>query len=88
MAGLYNVWKNTGAEKYYSMTFLMRPACKYVMEHGHGYGIHVILDLSTPSATPFGDVRISSIRRIVDCTSRLPEIDSVFFLDERVEHGP
>jgi putative SOS response-associated peptidase YedK len=25
VAGLYNVWKCTGAEKFYSMTFLMRP---------------------------------------------------------------
>ena len=34
VAGLYNVWKITGAEKFYSMTFLMRPACKFV-EIGH-----------------------------------------------------
>jgi putative SOS response-associated peptidase YedK len=32
---LYNVWKSQGAEKFYSMTFLMRPACEYVMENGH-----------------------------------------------------
>ena len=32
VAGLYNAWKTTGAEKFYSMTFLMRPACKYVMD--------------------------------------------------------
>jgi putative SOS response-associated peptidase YedK len=35
VAGLYNVWKNQGTEKFYSMTFLMRPATKYVMEYGH-----------------------------------------------------
>ena len=35
VAGLYNVWKSQGAEKFYSMTFLMRPASKYVMDHGH-----------------------------------------------------
>jgi putative SOS response-associated peptidase YedK len=35
VAGLFNVWKTTGAERSYSMTFLMRPACKYAMDHGH-----------------------------------------------------
>ena len=35
VAGLYNVWKSQGTEKFYTMTFLMRPASKYVMEHGH-----------------------------------------------------
>ena len=35
VAGLYNVWKSQGPEKFYSMTFLMRPASKYVMENGH-----------------------------------------------------
>lgn len=35
VAGLYNIWKSQGAEKFYSMTFLMRPASKFVMEHGH-----------------------------------------------------
>ena len=35
VAGLYNVWKSQGAEKFYTMTFLMRPAGNYVMEQGH-----------------------------------------------------
>jgi putative SOS response-associated peptidase YedK len=35
VAGLYNIWKSQGAEKFYSMTFLMRPASKYVMDRGH-----------------------------------------------------
>jgi hypothetical protein len=35
VAGLYNVWKSQGTEKFYSMTFLMRPPSTYVMEHGH-----------------------------------------------------
>ena len=35
VAGLYNVWKSQGPEKFYSMTLLMRPASKYVMENGH-----------------------------------------------------
>jgi putative SOS response-associated peptidase YedK len=35
VAGLYNVWKSQGEQRFYSMTFLMRPACKYVMDHGH-----------------------------------------------------
>jgi putative SOS response-associated peptidase YedK len=35
VAGHYNVWKAEGTERFYSMTFLMRPACKYVMDHGH-----------------------------------------------------
>jgi putative SOS response-associated peptidase YedK len=35
VAGLDNVWKTARAEKFYSMTLLMRPACKYVMDHGH-----------------------------------------------------
>jgi putative SOS response-associated peptidase YedK len=35
VAGLYNVWNSEGAERFYSMTFLMRPASQYVMDHGH-----------------------------------------------------
>ncbi len=35
VAGVYNVWKTEGAEHFYSMAFLMRPASEYVMEHGH-----------------------------------------------------
>jgi putative SOS response-associated peptidase YedK len=35
VAGFYNVWRTEGDARFYSMTFLMRPACKYVMDHGH-----------------------------------------------------
>jgi putative SOS response-associated peptidase YedK len=35
VAGLYNVWKSQGTQQFHTMTFLMRPASKYVMEHGH-----------------------------------------------------
>jgi putative SOS response-associated peptidase YedK len=35
VAGVYNVWKSQGTQKFYSMTFLMRPACMYVMDRGH-----------------------------------------------------
>jgi putative SOS response-associated peptidase YedK len=35
VAGLFNIWKAQGAEKFYSMTFLMRSASKYVMDRGH-----------------------------------------------------
>jgi putative SOS response-associated peptidase YedK len=35
VAGLYNVWKSTGTENLYSMMLLIRPAGKYVMDHGH-----------------------------------------------------
>lgn len=35
VAGIYNIWKTQGAENFYSMAFLMRPASEYVMENGH-----------------------------------------------------
>ena len=35
VAGLYNVWKSQGSERFYTMTFLMRPASKCVMDCGH-----------------------------------------------------
>ena len=35
VASLYNVWKGSGGEELVTMTFLLRPASKYVMEHGH-----------------------------------------------------
>jgi putative SOS response-associated peptidase YedK len=35
VAGICNVWKTEGTERFYSMAFLMRPACQYVMDHGH-----------------------------------------------------
>lgn len=35
VAGLYSVWSGTGGDDLVTMTFLLRPASEYVMEHGH-----------------------------------------------------
>lgn len=36
VASIYTVWKDlNGSESRFTMSLLMRPACEYVMEHGH-----------------------------------------------------
>lgn len=35
VAALFNVWKGPGGQELVTMTFLLRPASQYVMDHGH-----------------------------------------------------